>query len=260
VVSPVSESGANPRAEIQAVDRVAQILSLFSHDRRHLTTSGVSAALKLNRTTAHRYLTSMAAEDLISATSDPPGYRLGGLVVRLGGLTLGRRRVVALADKPMASLAKEVGGNVSLSLWSPAGPVVAAVREPSAGYLVLTFQVGTVMPFDTAQGAVFLAFARNRDEAESTIMSLAEPARSITRSKVAEARRTGLATAVTEANGTCGLAAPIFDGSGICAALAIVDPISSAATSAYPHRLARLQQTAQQLSARLGGAVPASAT
>jgi DNA-binding IclR family transcriptional regulator len=257
VVLPVPESGG-PRAEIQAVDRVAQILSLFTADRTHLTTSGVAAALRLNRTTAHRYLTSMAAEDLITPTTDPPGYRLGGLVVRLAGLTIGERHVVALAADAMQRLAKEVGGNISLSLWSEAGPVVAAVREPPGGRIVLTFQVGAVMPFDTAQGAVFLAFARNRADAESTIMSMPEPARSITRAKVAEARRTGLATAVTEANGTCGLAAPIFDGGGICAALAIVDPISSSAATTFPYRLARLQQTAQELTVRLGGTAPTS--
>jgi DNA-binding IclR family transcriptional regulator len=251
------ESGG-PRAEIQAVDRVAQILSLFTHGETHLTTNGVAAALGLNRTTAHRYLTSMAAEDLITPVTNPPGYRLGGLVVRLAGLTIGRRNVVALAAEAMQRLAEEVGGNISLSVWSPAGPVVAAVREPPGGHLVLTFQVGTVMPFDSAQGTVFLAFSHDRAEAEATIAAMPEPTRSITRAKVAEARRTGLATAIIEANGTCGLAAPIFDGSGICAALAIVDPISANATTAFPHRLARLQQTAQELTTRLGGTLPTS--
>lgn len=255
---PSSETGSGSagRADIQAVDRVGQILDLFGHSTSLLTTNGVAAALGLNRTTAHRYLTSMAADDLLRASADPPGYRLGSLILRLGGLAIGNRSVVTIAAERMARLADEVGTTISLSLWTSAGPVVARVQEPRGRGVVLTFRVGTVLPVDTAQAAVFLAFGRADEEQEAALAGLAEPARSITAAKVGEVRRTGLATAVNEVNGTCGLAAPIFDSTGICAALAIVDTFGSVSNSAFPFRLARLQEAAQDLTARLGGALP----
>jgi Transcriptional regulator len=252
---PSSENGSG-RADIQAVDRVGQILDLFNHSTSVLTTNGVAAALGLNRTTAHRYLTSMAADDLLRVSTDPPGYRLGSLILRLGGLAIGNRSVVTVAAERMAKLADEVGTTISLSLWTSAGPVVARVQEPKGRGVVLTFRVGTVLPIDTAQAAVFLAFGGEHDEQEAALSALPEPAQSVTRAKVAEVRRTGLATAVNEVNGTCGLAAPIFDSTGVCAALAIVDTFGSASNSAFPFRLARLQEAAQDLTARLGGALP----
>jgi DNA-binding IclR family transcriptional regulator len=241
------------RADLQAVDRVGQILDLFSHDTTHVTTNTVASTLGLNRTTARRYLASMAAEGLLQESTTPPGYRLGSLVLRIGGLTLGTRSVVDVAAEPMARLADEVGTSISLTLWNAAGPVVARVQEPRARSIVLTYRVGTVMPFDTAQGAVFLAFGRETEQLEQALQALPEPARSITRAKVGEVRRTGLATAVVETNGTCGLAAPVFDSTGLAAALAIVDTIGSASSAAFPQRLTQLQRTARELTGRLGG-------
>ncbi len=246
------------RADIQAIDRVGQILSLFVDDTSIVTTNGVANTLKLNRTTAHRYLTSMAVEDLLFASSDPPGYRLGSLVLRLGGLTIGRHRVAAIAGERMARLADQIGATISLSLWTSLGPTVAAVQESQGREIVLTYKVGLVLPFDTAQGAVFLAFRRDAAETEAALATLPEPAQTITRSKVAEVRRTGVSSSITEATGTCGIAAPIFDGSGICAALAIVDGISSFSSAAFPQRIALLNDAANDLTTRLGGRVPAT--
>ena len=246
------------RADIQAIDRVGQILSLFVDDTSIVTTNGVATTLGFNRTTAHRYLTSMAAEDLLLPCTAPAGYRLGSLVLRLGGLTIGRHRVAAIASERMARLADEIGATISLSLWTPLGPAVAAVAESQGREIVLTYKVGLVLPLDTAQGAVFLAFRRDTAESEAALATLDEPAQTITRSKVAEVRRTGLSTSVTESTGTCGLAAPIFDGSGVCAALAVVDVVSSLSSAAFPQRLALLQEAANALTTRLGGRVPAT--
>lgn len=256
MVSPETEASTVAHADIQAIGRIGQILALFTNDSTFITAGEVAKALGLNRTTAHRYLTSMAAEDLLLARTDPPGYRLGSLPLRLGGLAIGKQRVTAIASEPMARLAEEAGTNISLSVWTPSGPMVAATREPSGHHVILTFQVGTLLPINTAQGAVFLAFGRDREEMEAAIASLPEPERSVTRAKVTEVRRTGLATAVTETTGTCGLAAPIFDGSGVCAALAIVDAIGALNSSVFPRRLVLLQEAAQHLTVRLGGAAP----
>jgi DNA-binding IclR family transcriptional regulator len=260
VTSPGPSPGTEGRADIQAVDRVGQILALFTDSTTCLTTHSVAGTLGLNRTTAHRYLTSMVAEDLLAVSTRPPGYRLGSLALRLGGLTVGHDRVGAIAAEHMSRLADELVATITLNLWTATGPVVVRVQEPQRRNVRLTFRVGTILPIDTAQAAVFLAFGRNDEEREQSIRGLPEPGRSIIRAKAAEARRTGLATAVDETNGICCLAAPVFDGTGVRAVLAVVDTISSMPDSVFPHRLARLQNAAQDLTARLGGARPAPRT
>lgn len=71
--------------------------------------------------------------------------------------------------------------------------------------------------------------------------------------KADEARRTRIATTIKEDNGTWSVAAPVFDGTGICASLAIVDTISTMSDAIFPNRIGRLQEAAQNLSHRLGG-------
>lgn len=255
MTAPGTDTG--PRAEIQAVDRIGQILGLFSEERVRLTTNTVAQELGLSRTTAHRYLTSMAAEDLLEPCADPAGYRLGSRILRIGGLTIGQGHAVSVAAEAMATLAAEVGTTISLSLWTAAGPVIARVQEPPDLPVVLTLRVGTVLPLDTAQSVLFLAFRPHADDAEVAVRELPEPERAVAVAKAREARRTQTVTSINETKGTWAVAAPVFDGAGICAALAIVDTLSTMSDANLPHRLARLQQTAQGLSHLLGGRMPA---
>jgi len=53
VVDSVRANGA----EIQAVDRVAQILRLFGPERPRVTAAEAAEVLHLNRTTTYRYCT-----------------------------------------------------------------------------------------------------------------------------------------------------------------------------------------------------------
>lgn len=257
---PLSDPRVLARADIQAVDRISQILGLFTDDRTRLTTNAVAESLSLSRSTAHRYLSSMTAEDLLEPCTDPAGYRLGSLILRLGGLTIGQGRIVTIAAEPMAQLATAVGTTVSLSLWTSAGPVVARVQEPPRRNVVLTVRVGTMLAADSAQAVLFLAFRQDTEGMDQAIQALPEPRRSITMAKAGEARRTQIATTIREENGTWSTAAPVFDGTGICASLAIIDTINtmSNATSnaTFPHRIGQLQDTAQNLSHRLGGHIP----
>jgi response regulator of citrate/malate metabolism len=60
-------------ADIQAVARAAQILGLFSNSSAELTVSGTATRLGLNRTTVHRYCTSMVAAGLLSRADEHSG-------------------------------------------------------------------------------------------------------------------------------------------------------------------------------------------
>src|SRR5262249_32214288 len=116
VTAPGTDVGVGSRAEIQAVDRISQILGLFTDERVRLTTGSVAHALGLSRTTAHRSLNSRAAEALLEPCANPAGYRLGSRILRIGGLTIGQGHAVTVAAEAMATLAAEVGTTISLSL------------------------------------------------------------------------------------------------------------------------------------------------
>ncbi len=73
------EAESTPRSmDIQAVTRAAQVLALFDTQRSELTVANVAKELRMNRTTAHRYLTSMEHAGLLARTES--GYEAGPLV------------------------------------------------------------------------------------------------------------------------------------------------------------------------------------
>ena len=75
--------------DIQAVTRAAQVLALFDTKRSELTVAAVAKELGMNRTTAHRYLTSMEHAGLLVRNGN--GYEAGPLVIQVGGVVLAFR-------------------------------------------------------------------------------------------------------------------------------------------------------------------------
>jgi len=82
---------ASGAGDIQVIARSAQLLRLFSTTQRSLRVSDVGPESGLQRTTVHRYLSSMANAGLLERDNDG-GYRLGPLLVQLGTVAPGDRR------------------------------------------------------------------------------------------------------------------------------------------------------------------------
>src|SRR5690348_7176510 len=118
------------RADIQAVSRASRILGLFHVDRSELVTADVAIELGLNRTTTHRYLTSMASIGLLGPGSRLSSYVVGPLATTLGAIATNSAKVLSVAPRHMAALSDELGATLVLSLWASTGPMVVHVAEP----------------------------------------------------------------------------------------------------------------------------------
>lgn len=237
---------------IQAVERAAEILKLFSPSVSTVSPSAVAEQLGLNRTTAYRYCISLELAGLLERRGDGNAFAPSGVLLQLGALALGRRQIVELAPSAMRELSAGTGMTVVLSLWGSTGPVVTRVEEDNSSSVVVTVRVGTQLPLTAAQAKVFLAFQTDQLHTERLIGTLDGTARANLRSELATVSEKNIAFQ-SDTGGINAAAAPIFDDQGICAALALVAPNDVLQCDRSLTALHDLQHTAENLSAFLRG-------
>ncbi|MGH9303252.1 MAG: IclR family transcriptional regulator [Acidimicrobiales bacterium] len=240
-----------PHGDIQVVTRCAQILRLFSATRRSLRIAEVAEALALRRTTAHRYLTSMANADVLERGGDG-SFVLGPLILQLGVAALRGVRVLEVAGPFMQRLADETSETVVLAVWGGLGPVVGLVQESSTRLVHISVRVGSPLPLEAAQSLVFLAFLANRSVERRLLTQLTDVHRREIQQQVIATRRNGFASNAAVFQGIRALAVPVFDGQGeICATLAVIGSVMT--VPADPSNLlAALMRMTEQLSRELG--------
>jgi DNA-binding IclR family transcriptional regulator len=243
------------RADIHAVSRTSQILGLFSVDHTELVTVDVAEALGLNRTTTHRYLTSMAAVGLLEPGSRHSSYVVGPLATRLGAVATGSASALAVAPRYTPTLSDELGATVTLSVWASTGPMVVHVAEPAVAEAVLSVRVGTVLPVNSAHGVLYAAFGVDPARVDARCAGLGRAERAAFDAHVREVRDSGVATMHHHDVGIVAVAAPVRDPEGVCAAVAAVGLVGSLTEAAVPRWSASVRETAEQMTAELGGTV-----
>lgn len=239
------------QADIQAVSRVSQILSLFDPATPELTAADVAERLGFNRTTAYRYCTSLVAAGLLERSVEG-GYVPGRLLLQLGAFAISHRRVANLAPRHLQALARATQTSAVLSLWGLTGPVVSRVEENVSTIVVVSVRVGSHLPLDTAQSKVFLAYHSDQLSMERLMATLPPPARDELRADVERVRAVGHCSAMGTP-GVVAVAAPVFDEYGICATIAIVGPDNTLSMSDHAPELRSVIDTARELTRELGG-------
>lgn len=236
-------NGSGGTGEIQAVQRVGQLLALFTVNRPRLTVAEAASLVGLNRSTVSRYFGSLVLAGMLERSrEEQAAYEPGPLLVRLGAVAQGQRRVLDLAPSHMRRLSRETGLTVVLSLWGSAGPVVSLVTEVGTNPILITVRVGTTLDMDSAQGHLFLCFSKDRDAASKYWDSLAPAERRRVEAEVAEVATLGLASARAPM-GMSVLAAPVFDDHDIAATIAVVGALSDDAATATALRRAAFRTT-----------------
>lgn len=243
-------------AEIQAVGRAAQILAMLSNEHPQLTIARVAEVLGFKRTTAHRYLNSLAAAGFLSRDEESLAFVPGELAVQLGALALGRRKVLERAARHMRHVSGVLRMSVVLSLWGLAGPVVVQVNEDVSRLAITTVPVGTQLPLESAQAVLFLAYSAEQLDALRLTATLPPDQRRDLERQVEEARAAGIAMRSYD-DGSTALAVPVFDATGICATLAVVS--ATILISRQPDADVLLCTAARELSHELGGEAFATA-
>jgi DNA-binding IclR family transcriptional regulator len=235
-------------SDIQAVARVGQICALFGPRVLELSAADVAERTGLNRTTAYRYCASMVAAGILERGTRRGSFALGPLMLELGTLALGRRRIVEIARPYLQKLSAAVRMTAVLSIRGAQGPVVALVEEDTSRVVVLTVHAGTKLDATAAQTHLFLAHSdESMMDHVAAGMSPAERAR--LESEVHTARRRGFSF-VRHGGGSFAVAVPVFDDSGLCATVAVLGAGDLADLS---HAHEQLQATANALSDEVGG-------
>jgi DNA-binding IclR family transcriptional regulator len=247
-----SSSAAGATGDIQVVARCAQLLRLFSTSQRSIRISDAAAELRLQRSTVHRYLSSLTNAGFLERDPDG-GYCLGPLQVQLGTIALRGLRVLDLAEPYLQELANDSDQTAVIAVWGGMGPVVAGVHEPRDRLVNLTVRIGSPLPIDAAQSQAFLAFLADRSIEERLLMQLPDMRRREIAGRLGDIRRDGYAVSAGVVQGVRAVAVPVFEGSGrICATIAVVGTLSSLSEPPASGLLQALAGTAERLSRELG--------
>lgn len=238
-------------SNIQVIDRLARVLELFAAHGREMKVREVATELHLRRSTAHRYLASLSHAGLLRTEGDGL-YTLGALLIQLGAAAVGGVQIVQLAENYLSQLAEEAQETAVLSLWSGDCPVVVRVREPQSKLVQLHIRLGAILPLDSAQGHLFLAFHPDRQRIRQILSHFPESQRREMERGIGDARKHGVFVNSRVAEGIRAVAAPVFDHEVIAGTIAFVGTLSSIPAEPNSGLVEALKNAAQKLSCNLG--------
>ncbi|MCH1883976.1 IclR family transcriptional regulator [Agrococcus sp. ARC_14] len=247
-----ADAGKPDAGGLQVVSRAAQILRMLDAEHTELRINEVAAELEIGRTSAHRYLQSLAAEGFLARVGDG-AYRLGPLLAGLGAAMLASNRVVDLGRPLLQELAEATGETAVLGIWTGTNAVAVLCEEPRGKSVNMTVRIGAPLQADSAQGIAFLAHLREQPTVERVLRRATDAQRERVPGLVEEARTRGYATSASVLPGVAAIAVPAFDSSGqVAATVALVAASSVLEGDAREALAAELQATAARLSAQLG--------
>jgi DNA-binding IclR family transcriptional regulator len=142
---------------IQAVRRAAETLGLLKRGYAVLRASDVARELGLGRTTAHRYLATLAETNLLARHPDG-SYGPGSLLVEFWTTALGSRQFAELAGFHLRRLVEQVHETCVLSVWGGDSPIVVACQSDEERTASIVVKTSVRLSDRTAQWLVFLAY------------------------------------------------------------------------------------------------------
>lgn len=248
--------------DIQVIARCAELLRLFSTTRRSLRVADVTPEVGLQRTTVHRYLSSMANAGFLERDGDG-GYTMGPLLVQLGTGALRGLRVLEIAGPHCQALADDAHETAVTAVWGGLGPVVAQVHEPGERLVNVSVRVGSQLPLDAAQSLVFMAFMQDAAVSARLLSQLSDPHRRDIARQVETTRRDGYAINSQVVQGIRAIGMPVLDAHGhVCATVAVIGTVNSVPDTPHSGLLLATARTAERLSRELGwtGSLPFDAS
>ena len=217
---------------IQSVDRAVRILLALQGARR-LSLSDLASRVELPSSTVHGILQTLADHGMVEQESGSARYMLGPAVLRLSSVYLDSLDFRSRALKWAEELSRRTGAAVRAGVLL-ADDVIIVHHEPRPDGSRQMPEVGFVIPSHAcALGKALLAFRSDVTTAapgaqlrRMTGETIVEPRK--LESDLKEVLRNGVATEHDEALlGESGLAAPVFEASGVAVgAIGIVIPSS----------------------------------
>ncbi|WP_188135492.1 IclR family transcriptional regulator [Lentzea indica] len=245
---------------VQSVQRAVQILRLLSAGGPRLGLAELADRVGIAKPTVHALLRTLEAEGLVAQDRQTGKYVLGPGVLTLGNAFLEthelRMRSLTWADLLAARANEAVWVAV---LTGDHVLVVHHAFRPEGAVQIL--EVGASIPWHTcALGKAIVAFLPEQRQAELlagplpplTGCSIADP--DALNDQLEQVRSSGYAQEDQESTlGDAGIAAPVFDRSGLAGAIGVVGPVERLLADGQNQDLAvKVREVARQLSRELG--------
>ena len=246
-------TSAGGTGDIQAVHRVGELLRLFTLNKPRITVAEAAAQVGLNRTTVHRYFTSLVQADILERDrEEAAAFVPGKLLLQLGAVAQGQRRVLDIAPGHMRSLSLDTSLTVVLSLWGASGPVVSLVSETGTHPILITVRIGSSLGPESAQTRLFVSLSEDKELMDRFLSGLPERDRATFEQDLPSCRSRGVSRVRIPAVDGVVMAAAVFDEHGIAATVALVGTTSSLPDGASTVESALLR-TAYRITAEMGG-------
>jgi len=259
--SPERTSGTS-----RSLERGLAILSSFNSDRPLIGVSELSRDLDLSRSTAHRYISTLAQLGYLHQDRESKRYRLGPKVLDLGFSAINSMDVREISAPHLRQLSDETGYTVNLAILDGTDIVYierCRTSRPGQREIDLNLHVGARLPaYCTAMGKAILAFLPEErcEELIARIDFAPRGPNTVTdpqafREELARIRASGVALNDEElAYGLRSIASPIRSESGeAVAALNLAVHRTMASAEELTTRFgAAVTRTARDISSRMG--------
>jgi IclR family pca regulon transcriptional regulator len=250
----------------QSLARGLSILSAFRSGRPLLGISDLAREVGLTRSTAHRYVATLASLGYLEQDAPTRKYRLGAKVLDLGFSAINSMDLRELSAPRLQQLSDETGHTVNMAILDGVDIVYierCRTSQPGQREIDLNLHVGSRLPaYCTSMGKVLLAFLPDDEQAPRLkhIELAARGPNTLTdraalTAELARVRAAGLAMNNEElAYGLRSLAVPVWgQNDGVVAAINLAVHRSTASIEDLVSRLGpRLKRTADEISARIG--------
>jgi DNA-binding IclR family transcriptional regulator len=244
----------------QTADRAIQVLLLVSQSEEPLSLSEISSRSGFNLSATYRLVQVLAKHSFLSRDRDQR-YAAGGGLVALAATVMQRVNVREVSVPAMERLRTLTSETVSLYVRDQQHRICVAVVE-GLHPMRWVVPVGDRQPLYVGlTGKVILAFLPEAEIAE--VLGSAEPG-SIDRvrieSQIARVRKTGYLVGVGDrVVGVGGVSVPIFDASGVAAAMTISGPGDRFTKRVAQEAAAAILEEGTAISRALGAAHAATA-
>lgn len=209
---------------VKAIEKAILLLDCFWQKHRPLSLRELERETGWAKSTIHGLLASMVDSGVVEQNTSDGKYRLGYHLFELGSAVNLGWNVPELCEPYLQKIVDELGESAYLARLSGDKLILAACEEPHTGFRVVS-EVGTRLPvYCSSQGKVILA---QLPPSEAAWILKKQPMQAYTEhtetdegqflASLAEVRTAGYAEELEEyKRGLKSVAAPIFDGQGLC--------------------------------------------
>jgi DNA-binding IclR family transcriptional regulator len=260
--SPSVPTAAPNATSSGTVARVALLLRVLAEADGESSLSEVAQQMQLPPSTTHRLLHLLLDEGFVERGQSPRTYRAGLEFLRVGGLVSSRADLAALAHTFMQAVVEACDEACMLSVYVPRTRS-AMITKVIYGSHPLRYEAVLYQPSSLAWGATgrgILAFLPEDVRQETIALegpSPADPRKAVKPAQIerelAVVRRQHYAlTRGQKIPGAVGLSSPVFQASGVVAALCITVPETRFETRMETRLAQLLVEQAARFSAALG--------